>query len=240
MRYSELIELAIEKSNLLLCKLREHLKYKEREQKTTEESIDEICLHSLSKREVIPLLIRETFLEINENVCKGNDRDGSTASIIYIPYIDEKIAYIGNVGDSRIVLCRSGEPIRLTVDHRPSEIDERRRVKDAGGTIYGNRVNACLAITRAIGDKSLHPYIISDASTMVMDFMFDRDEFIVVACDGLWDYVSEEEVVTSVRYENDPVQASITLRELAYDKGSTDNISVIVIRFKPSILQEYL
>ncbi|KAG2378268.1 hypothetical protein C9374_008411 [Naegleria lovaniensis] len=241
----QLIEAATEKALSLVKYLNEHLQFKEKEQKQTDEqSIDVLDVHTLStmtRREIIPLLIRETFLEVNENICKGQDtRDGSTASVVYIPYVEERTLFVGNVGDSRVVLCRSGEPIRLTVDHRPSEIDERRRVKDAGGTIYGNRVNACLAVTRAIGDKSLHPYVISDASTMVVDLMFDRDEFIVIACDGLWDYVSEEEVVKTVRFENDPVQASIILRDLAYDKGSTDNISVIVVRFKPNVLQEYL
>nr|CAG4712862.1 unnamed protein product [Naegleria fowleri] len=240
----ELIEAATEKALSLVKYLNEHLQFKEKEQKTEEQSIDVLDVHTLStmsRREIIPLLIRETFLEVNENICKGQDtRDGSTASVVYIPYVEERTLFVGNVGDSRVVLCRSGEPIRLTVDHRPSEIDERRRVKDAGGTIYGNRVNACLAVTRAIGDKSLHPYVISDASTMVVDLMFDRDEFLVIACDGLWDYVSEEDVVKTVRFENDPVQASIILRDLAYDKGSTDNISVIVVRFKPNVLQEYL
>ncbi|KAL9655901.1 hypothetical protein ABK040_014555 [Willaertia magna] len=241
-----LIEMCIKKSNTFCKYLNDHFREKE---KNKEYSIEPINIYELPSREIIPILLRETFLETNDFICKQNDRDGTTASVIYFP--NKEIAYIANVGDSRIVLYRNNNIIKngnvdiqynilkLTMDHRPNEIDERRRVRDAGGNIYGNRVNACLAVTRAIGDKSLHPYITSDPYTCTID-LNEKDQFLIIACDGLWDFISEEECCMKIKDIYCPLKASLLLRDLAFERGSTDNISVIVVRFKQSIPKEEL
>jgi protein phosphatase PTC1 len=137
---------------------------------------------------------------------------------------------VANVGDSRVVLCRDGVAKRLTIDHRPNDIDEIRRVKDAGGTIVNNRVNAILAITRAIGDVYLHPMVTSDPYTCYVDLHYEHDKFLIIACDGVWDVLTDQEAVDHIKDVTDPRVASQNLRDLAYSKNSTDNISVIVVR----------
>ena len=213
--------------------LRNHFAEKELQQSLTEEkAVEQFDILRMSSVDAIQLLIRESFLEANQMVCEQNSIDGTTATLVYMPTRDSKFLFVGNVGDSRVVLCRDGKPVTLTVDHRPTDSDERRRVRDAGKSIINNRISACLAVSRSIGDKTFHPGIISDPHTQAIR-LCEKDEFMIVACDGVFDFVSEEEAIREIRDETNPITASIKLRDYAFNKkGSNDNISAIVIRFK--------
>jgi protein phosphatase PTC1 len=107
--------------------------------------------------------------------------------MVYITELsNSKKCFVGNVGDSRAIICRNGKPIELTKDHRPDDPDERRRVRDAGKKIINNRISACLGVSRALGDKTFHPGVVSDPSTTYIQLSNETDEFMVIACDGLW------------------------------------------------------
>ncbi|KAG2385613.1 hypothetical protein C9374_003428 [Naegleria lovaniensis] len=222
-----------EEAKSLTSKLLQHFKEKELQQTLSEEqAIEHFDILSLSPIDAMHLLIRETFLEANEAVCEKNSIDGTTATLVYVPTIDSRFLFVGNVGDSKVVLCRDGKPIVLTVDHRPTDSDERRRVRDAGKSIVNNRISACLAVSRSIGDKTFQPGVISDPHTQAIR-LCDKDEFVIVACDGIFDFVSEQEAIDEIRNELDPVAASLKLRDYAYHKkGSNDNITVVVARLK--------
>lgn len=128
--------------------------------------------------------------------------------------------YIANAGDSRAVLCRDGKPLQLTQDHRPSCQEELRRVEAHGGFVCPeDRVNGHLAVTRAIGDFSSEFKVFKDdvlvgpltAEPDVITHHLTRgDEFLVLACDGLFDMFSSERVVElardSLKHINDPQQ----------------------------------
>lgn len=58
-----------------------------------------------------------------------------------------KVLYAANAGDARAVLCRGGEALRLTYDHKGSDPQETRRIQNAGGYMMNNRVNGeCEAV----------------------------------------------------------------------------------------------
>jgi serine/threonine protein phosphatase PrpC len=207
-----------------------------------ESSVRALTIETMSEQDVIPLLLREAFLETNEKLCFDEKiKNGTTASVAYMRPITTTTTttsttvthrlYTANVGDSRIVLCRNGQAVRLTVDHRPNDPDEQRRVRDAGGYIINHRVNAILAVTRAIGDVYLQPMVSSDPHTSVVNIR-PEDEFIIIACDGVWDVIEDQAAVDLIKGESDPRVASCKLRDEAYSRGSTDNISVIVLRIK--------
>jgi serine/threonine protein phosphatase PrpC len=218
-------------------KLEKRRKQRRKELASKESSLAPLEIYNLNDKQAIPLLLRETFLEVNESLCESRIKNGATASVVYLRTIRSletgrplRQCYIANVGDSRIVLCRDGKAKRLTIDHRPNDIDEQRRVRDAGGSIVNNRVNAILAITRAIGDVYLHPMVTSDPYTNTVD-LIDKDSFLIVACDGVWDVVDDQDAVDHIKDEMDPRLASIKLRDLAYSRNSNDNISVVVVRW---------
>jgi Protein phosphatase 2C len=62
--------------------------------------------------------------------------------------------YVANAGDSRCVLCRGKETVSLTEDHKPTNPDEERRIKAAGGFVSEGRINGGLNLSRAIGDMN--------------------------------------------------------------------------------------
>ncbi|KAK9868534.1 hypothetical protein WJX84_010422 [Apatococcus fuscideae] len=97
--------------------------------------------------------------------------------------------YVANCGDSRAVLCRGGYACALTDDHKAAREDETARVEAAGGQILfwnGVRVMGVLAVSRAIGDHCLRPYVIADPEVTIVARR-PEDELLLLASDGLWD-----------------------------------------------------
>ncbi|KAJ0031829.1 hypothetical protein Pint_13268 [Pistacia integerrima] len=152
-----------------------------------------------------------------------------------------------NCGDSRAVLCRGTETIPLTVDQKPDRHDELLRIEGEGGKVInwnGARVFGVLAMSRAIGDWYLRPWIIP-VPEITFVTRSDEDECLILASDGLWDVMTNEEVGEVARRmlrrrrrmineEVSPAQAvADNLKDIAYGKNSSDNISIIVVDLKP-------
>ncbi|GJR41407.1 phosphatase 2C 37-like protein, partial [Tanacetum coccineum] len=119
------------------------------------------------------------------------DAVGSTA-VVSLVTRDEII--VSNCGDSRAVLCRNGVAIPLSSDHKPDRPDELVRIEEAGGRVIywdGARVLGVLAMSRAIGDNYLKPYVIPEPEVTVTE-RTPEDECLILASDGLWDVVSNE------------------------------------------------
>ncbi|CAN8295147.1 unnamed protein product [Cochlearia groenlandica] len=119
------------------------------------------------------------------------DAVGSTAVVSVIT--PEKIV-VANCGDSRAVLCRNGKAIPLSTDHKPDRPDELDRIQELGGRVIywdGPRVLGVLAMSRAIGDNYLKPYVSSEPEVTVTA-RTEEDEFLILASDGLWDVVTKE------------------------------------------------
>jgi protein phosphatase 2C len=85
---------------------------------------------------------------------------------------------------------------------QPDRPDELERIQAAGGRVIfwdGARVFGVLAMSRAIGDSYLKPYVISDPEVKVLERKDGEDEFLILASDGLWDVVSNEVACNVVR-----------------------------------------
>ncbi len=108
--------------------------------------------------------------------------------------------------------------------------DELKRIKEAGGFVNGGRVKGLLSVSRAIGDALLTPVIA--VPDIIKHEINDTDELLILACDGLWDVISDQQAVNLIRDETDMQAAAERLRNYALDHGSTDNISVLVIDLK--------
>merc|ERR1712039_195147 len=98
--------------------------------------------------------------------------------------------HIANVGDSRAVLFGGGGARRLSRDHRPDDLAEARRVAQGGGRVIEGRVGGDLAISRSLGDHRLKGKGVSgtpDSCSLV------HGQALIIASDGLWDVVSDDE-----------------------------------------------
>ncbi|KAK9097824.1 hypothetical protein Syun_024869 [Stephania yunnanensis] len=178
------------------------------------------------------------FLKLENNF---NRDAGSTASTAIL--VGDRLL-VANVGDSRAVICRGGNAIAVSRDHKPDQSDERQRIEDAGGFVMWAgtwRVGGVLAVSRAFGDRLLKQYVVADPeikSWLILwplqpqEEVIDSSlEFLILASDGLWDVVTNEEAVSMIKPIEDPEQAAKRLMQEAYERGSADNITCVVVRF---------
>ncbi|KAI2471492.1 PP2C-domain-containing protein [Annulohypoxylon bovei var. microspora] len=152
--------------------------------------------------------------------------------------VRQRVLYTANVGDARIILCRAGKALRLSYDHKGSDENEGKRIANAGGLILNNRVNGVLAVTRALGDTYMKDLVTGHPYTTETVIQPEVDEFIIIACDGLWDVCNDQDAVDLVRDEQDPATASKKLVDHALARFSTDNLSCMIVRFDKAALLE--
>ncbi|XP_038899741.1 probable protein phosphatase 2C 10 isoform X2 [Benincasa hispida] len=159
-------------------------------------------------------------------------RGGSTAVTAIL--INGQRLWVANVGDSRAVLSRGGEAVQMTIDHEPNT--ERRLIENKGGFVSNMpgdvpRVNGQLAVSRAFGDKSLKSHLRSDPD--IRDVNVDANtDILILASDGLWKVMANQEAVDIARRIKDPLKAAKQLITEALEKESKDDISCIVVRFR--------
>lgn len=163
----------------------------------------------------------------------------------------KRILYTANVGDSRAVLVRDGKAIRLTVDHKASDPQEEKRIKDAGGFIARERVNGVLAVSRALGDHMFKENdIVSAVPYCATTELRREDSYLLLACDGVWDVITDQEAADFVLKKkadyseeagglesNRGLECNTVLTRVAkalakeaLDRRSLDNITVMVIQ----------
>jgi len=153
------------------------------------------------------------------------------ASIVIPPSTARRVLYCANAGDARGVLCRAGKAVRLTYDHKGSDKQEAKRIIDAGGFVMSGRVNGVLAVTRSLGDSSMKEFVVGAPYTTETE-LCDEDEFLILACDGLWDVTSDQAAVDLIHDIDDAQVASQMLLKDAIANHTSDNVTVLVVRFK--------
>jgi protein phosphatase PTC1 len=109
--------------------------------------------------------------------------------------------YVANAGDARAVLNRNGRAVRVSHDHKPSDEAEKKRISDSGGFITNDRVNAMLGVSRALGDHLLKKWVISTPYYIESD-IGEGDSTLILACDGVWDVIQDQEAIDIVRGEH--------------------------------------
>ncbi|KAL3528990.1 hypothetical protein ACH5RR_008312 [Cinchona calisaya] len=170
---------------------------------------------------------------------------GSTACVAIIRGNQLVVA---NAGDSRCVMSRGGEAYALSKDHKPNHEVEKERILNAGGYVQFGRVNGSLNLARAIGDMELKQNKSLPAERQILTAypditaveLQDNDEFLVLACDGIWDCMSSQQVVDFVRDQLYHETELSTVCEKVFDKclaptaggEGCDNMTMILVQLK--------
>lgn len=180
--------------------------------------------------------VKEGFFEFDKILRKKAIVQETDSSYMYPTFMDKsgttvvaclitkKHIYLINCGDSRGILVRRDNRLELvTFDHKPSQLKEKQRIQNAGGMIALNRVNGGLATSRGLGDfeykcvPELQPhqqFVSPEPDFYVIDRNHERDHFVVLACDGVWDVKKNEEVM---RFFSSKIDGSNDLRILTKD-----------------------
>lgn len=206
----------------------------------------------------IPAALTEGFLEVDERLSASHvdcEFSGSTACV---SLLKGNMLYTAWVGDSRGVLGRrtpSGiEGIDLTIDHKPDDAEERKRIQEHNGRVErlvdetGEPIGPPrvwlqyawipgLAMSRALGDKIAHTVgVISEPGISVLE-LFPADAFIILASDGVWEFIDTQEAVEIVDKHPKLEDGVTALIDEAYERwlqeeeGVVDDITATVVRF---------
>ncbi len=140
------------------------------------------------------------------------DMEGSTGVTVLL---ERDRLWTANLGDSRAVLCRDGDALDITEDHKPNSESEKARIEQLGGNVrwYGYlgpdrqpvhgmgayRINGNLAVSRAFGDRLETPFVSDQPEVTQFERDHETDRFIIIASDGLWDVMTSQEAVRFVQ-----------------------------------------
>lgn len=193
--------------------------------------------------------LTNTFLQIDEKMLSESeehrdprDRSGCTCIVVVVT---PKHLICSNAGDSRACYSKEGKAVPLSFDHKPNDTEEHSRIDRAGGYVSMRRVDGDLAVSRALGDfqykdrTDLPPEeqkVTSKPDLMVYPRDYQKDEFIVVACDGIWDVVSNDDCIQMVRQifeegESDIGKVCEEVLDLCLEKNSRDNMTSLIVKF---------
>ncbi|XP_012064013.1 PREDICTED: uncharacterized protein LOC105627337 [Atta cephalotes] len=188
--------------------------------------------------------LRDAFLTTDAQfIAKSSIQklNGGTTAVCAL-LINKKL-YIAWVGDSMASLVTYGNVKQLVNPHRPTREDESERIRNMGGVVVHCmgvlRVNGFLSISRAIGDVPYKPYISGEPEVRCVS-LDGTEDFLIIACDGLWDYVDQR--TAALRVYRQVLQNPYDLKHVhqallqsAKRAGSLDNITVIVVFLTPPI-----
>lgn len=167
---------------------------------------------------------------------------------------------VGNVGDSRcIVLQRSGKeliPIPLSRDQKPDDPDEKKRILAAGGRVEplpgpaNEDMGPCrvwlaeidvpgLAMSRSIGDEVSHTVGVSSDPEIRVYTISESDQFLVLASDGVWEFLTNQQVATLVATCADDMEAAAasvvqeSTKRWQEVEEVIDDITFVILQLQP-------
>lgn len=189
--------------------------------------------------------LRKSFIDFDERKKPGfldrEERSGCTATTVLIT---KSHIICANSGDSRTVMCKDGAAVPLSFDHKPSNEGEKLRIEGAGGSVMMNRVNGDLAVSRALGDfvykgnNDLPPekQMVSPEPEIIIKDRSPQDQFVILACDGVWDVMSNQDACDFVLNNRLKYPDLGYLCEAVLDRclelNSRDNMTICIIAFQ--------
>ena len=199
----------------------------------------------------IPKSLTYSFKEADEMIKESLtnlDGMGSTGTIIHIFWeSDTKLmVYTGNVGDSRVTLISPTHIIKLSYDHRMSDEKEKKRILESGIEVIENRIGGELMLTRIFGDYEFKPkekgkekekgkdkkkgLICEPFLSKIKIDLNIKDQFLILASDGIWDLVTEKEIQQMLEMTTNSEKLCAMIIKKALEKDAWDNMSVFAIK----------
>ncbi|CAD8089739.1 unnamed protein product [Paramecium primaurelia] len=168
--------------------------------------------------EDIKIQISRAFTNTNREIWNSNTDTNLSGSTTALVLIKKDIIYTANVGDSRAILCKFDQVwqiVPLTRDHKPDDPEEMKTIVDAGGRVEQQKdfnwnpigpfrvwlqyIQAPgLAMSRSFGDKVGAQAGVTAIPEIKQFALTNHNQFLIVASDGVWDYLTNEEVMSLV------------------------------------------
>ena len=171
---------------------------------------------------------------------------GSTGTLVHIKWESENdlVVYSANIGDSRVSLISPENIVRLSYDHRTNDKKERKRILESGLQIIDERINGTLMLTRIFGnyeyknkEENDEESIINKKGLICEPFISKinidlniENQFLIIASDGIWDVLSEEDIRHIIINHHDTQQiCSISIKN-SLRREAWDNMSIFAVK----------
>ena len=142
---------------------------------------------------------------------------------------EENKIMIAHVGDARVLVTNDVGRLRFaTPDHKPSSRSEFERIHASGGRVTKGRVNSILAVARSLGDLHIAESLSAEPDITTYSIKND-DKWLYIACDGVFDVLSNDYVAKIGGDIDDPCLFAYTIRNTAFGSFSQDNITSIAV-----------
>ncbi|XP_027364379.1 probable protein phosphatase 2C 27 [Abrus precatorius] len=190
-------------------------------------------------------VMKRSFLETDAAFLQASSHEPSLSSgtTALTAIISGRSLLVANAGDCRAVLSHHGRAMEMSKDHTPNCIEERIRIESLGGFIVEGYLNGQLGVTRALGDWHLEGMKemnerggpLSAEPELKLMTLTKEDEFLLIASDGIWDVFSCQNAVDFARRRlqehNDEKLCCMEIVQEAIKRGSTDNLTVVMVCF---------
>jgi len=226
-----------------------------------EEELNAFRVEPGSADSAISLCLQRAFKSLQQR-CRSFQIQNGTCALV--SYVNKKTLYVATVGDSKALLVQPSTKMCRWMSNVvfPDDEQEKQRVEAAGGFVNAKgRVCGLLAVSRAIGDVMYGDIISEEPFIEVQGFLHDakgkssinpqmeknesldpafgpqHSSWLIMGCDGVWDVLNETNALAIIEEggtDLSPEVAADKVRQAAFTKGSTDNISVICIKFGTS------
>ncbi|XP_044477440.1 probable protein phosphatase 2C 8 [Mangifera indica] len=197
--------------------------------------------------------ILEGFRKTDESLLQesalGGWQDGATAVCVWVL---GRTVFVANVGDAKAVIARSVvhgsqnhtdglsslKAIVVTREHKAIYPQERARIQKAGGTVSTNgRLQGRLEVSRAFGDRQFKKFGVVATPDIHSFELTNREEFIILGCDGLWGVFGPSDAVEFVQklFKEGLSVTAVSrrlVREAVLERRCKDNCTAIVIVFR--------
>ena len=200
--------------------------------------------------------LKQCYNDLTESLLKSKINCNFSGTTAVVTYMDKENLYTANVGDSRCILCRKENnrliAVPLSFDQKPDDLNEKKRIEAHNG-----RVESCrgpmgeligparvwlknhdmpgLAMSRSFGDDMATSVGVISEPHIIIKKRTKNDQFIVAASDGIWEFLSNEDVVDIVsKNKNDPKKASRILckeatKQWQKEEEVIDDITCVIV-----------
>ena len=177
------------------------------------------------------MALKKSFYLMDQEIEKIKATEvGNTATIVFI---NNRLLYCANVGDSSCALIGKTNEF-ITTEDKCTNKNEMKRIEKEGGTIIDDRLGGILAVSRGLGDFDLKSKGLTCEPHITKKLIDHNINYCVLASDGVWDVLSPDEVAKITQtHKIDEMAKKIV--ETAMDRGSEDNRSCIVVELNKRI-----
>ncbi len=207
---------------------------------------------SLLTRESVAELIRLRQQYSKQPITRSNAPAIASGCTAIVEILKDNILYVANLGDSRCILSSNNKAFPLSSNHKPDDQSEKERIERVGGQVVYDRINYGINVSRTLSDhlykpnSSLPPkeqMIIAWPDVVVEQLKPNKDEFMVLICDGVWNCISNEELISFVAktikitdklWKICEQLFTRVLQLVIYVKGivGKDNITFMIVKFE--------